>query len=107
MAANYTERKVDHYEKDGLVIDTCPVTDSSEPFETAVQHPNYNDGKWIVVQTYNSKEEAETGHKKWVKKMTKKTLPNQLEDVSTAVIAEFCDIGGTGWRGKERTKKVK
>ena len=29
MADNYEQRKVDHFEKDGLIVDTAAVSDSS------------------------------------------------------------------------------
>lgn len=60
---------------------TCAVTDSEEPFETGICHPNYNSGKWVIVEMYNSKERAQAGHDKWVK---------ILRDVSTCTIAKLC-----------------
>ena len=87
MIGNYKERKVECYEKDGLLVDTCYVTDSDKPYETAVVHPAYNKGKIVIVELYNTKENAKKGHKKWVKKMTSKKLPRFLKDASTATIA--------------------
>ena len=99
MMGSYESRKVDRYEQDGIIISTARVTDSEEPYETAISHPNYNGGKWIIVQTYISREESIQGHLKWVGIMTDdKKLPQQLEDVSTACTADWCDIGGKDWR---------
>jgi len=104
MFDNYDERKVDRFEKGKLIIDTCSVTDSDQPFETGIQHPKFNDGKWIIVEMYDSKEEAQIGHNKWVKKMTAKRLPKELRDVSTATTAKLCDFayGEENWRTKEK-----
>ena len=106
MLGNYEERKVDNYkdEKKGLCIDTCMVTDSKKDYETAIGHPQYNDGSLIIVELYDTKEEAQEGHNIWVKRMTGKKLPGQLKDVSTAEIAKLCDICGKDWRKYKRQK---
>ena len=107
MMGNYEDRKVDRYEKDGLMVDTCEVTDSDQPFETAVEHPNYNEGMMVVVQMYDTKEEAQIGHDNWVKLMTTKNLPKALHDVSTAAIAKLCEAIGIDIRKpKERTDSI-
>jgi hypothetical protein len=91
---NHDERKIDTYEKDSVFVDTCAVSDSTQPYETAVAHPNYNDGTMIIVQLYNTKEAAQKGHNKWVKKMTAEILPKAIKDVSTAGIIKFAaDLG--------------
>jgi len=89
MMDNYEDRAVARYEDEakGLAVDTCAVTDSGQPFETAVAHPAYNDHKWIIVELYDSKEAANAGHNEWVRKMVAETLPASLTDVSTANIA--------------------
>lgn len=107
MFGNYEQRKVDRYESpgiDGLMVDTCAVTDSTWSYETAVMHPAYNDGKWVIVEGYETKEKAQTGHKRWVKKMTSKRLPKTLRDVSTAEITKLRSaIGGDDWRENPAT----
>lgn len=108
MMDNYEDRKIDHFEKEGLVVDTCVVTDSDQPYETAVCHPRYNDDEWIIVELYDTKKEAQEGHNKWVKKMTAKQLPNQLKDASTAEIAKLCFVVcGEEERINKRQKKEK
>lgn len=91
MMDNYEERKVKNYTSDDLNIDTCAVSDSDKPYETGIQHPLYNEGKWVIVELYDTKEEAEVGHDKWVKIMTKNELPEVLKDVGTCVIAKLRD----------------
>jgi hypothetical protein len=100
MMDNYEERKVERYEKGGLIIDTCSVTDSTQPYETGICHPKYNDGEWVIVEQYDTEEDARLGHAKWVKKMTSKRLPKTLNDVSESGIASLCDFGGKDWRIK-------
>ena len=86
---NHKERKIDSYEVGDVFVDTCAVSDSSQPYETAVAHPNYNEGKIIIVQMYDTKKQAQKGHDKWVKKMTAKELPKAIKDVSTSGIVKF------------------
>lgn len=112
MIDNYEERKVDRFERTNehgetdLIVDTCLVTDSKQPYETAVSHKAYNNGKWIVVGTYDAKEEAQTGHNRWVEKMTSEDLPDIIIDVSTAGTAGLLDIiDDENWR--EIKKKVR
>lgn len=89
MASNYEERKVACFEKDGLTVDTCLVTDSDKDYETRIEHPSYNDGAWVIVELYDTKEEAKKGHDKWVKIMNAEKLPPSLKDVSTATVAKL------------------
>ena len=69
MVDNYEERKVDRYEQGNMIIDTCAITDSDDPYETAIKHPSYNDGNWVIAETYPDKESAIEGHQKWVNLM--------------------------------------
>ena len=104
MMFNYEDRKVDRYEDGVMVISMAAVDDSDKPYETAVAHPNYNDGKFVIVSTYDSRLEAEIGHQAWVQIMTAETLPVTLNDVSTAFVTALMDaIGGTDWRAKSET----
>lgn len=90
MEGDYDSRKVDRIEDDkGMVISTARVIDGEFPYETAIKHPRYHDGLWIIVEAYETKERAEVGHKKWVRKMTGKKLPASLTDCANANIAAF------------------
>jgi hypothetical protein len=88
---NYDERAVARDEiSDGLMIDTCSVSDGSQPYETAVMHPEYNDGKWVIVEAYDTKKAAKEGHKRWKATMTAEKLPEALIDCQNAHIAKLC-----------------
>lgn len=99
----YEDRKVARFESQDLLVSTAAVSDSEYPFETAVSHREYDGGSWIVVENYDSREEAQEGHKKWVDIMTSEFLPDALHDVSGADIAQFLDEACVGsWREKRR-----
>ncbi len=89
MAGTYKDRVVDNYTQGSLVVDTARVTDAVKDYETAVMHPEYNNGGFVVVETYNTKAEAEVGHAKWVAAMTAAELPTELVDVSGSGIGEL------------------
>lgn len=95
MAGNYEDRKVANDEDiDGGSVDTCAVTDSSKPFETAIQHPRYHDGMWIIVELYNDRAAAEDGHRRWVE--TLRGRPTELRDVNESALEGFANaLGGT------------
>lgn len=104
MIGNYQERKVERFENKECIVDTCAVTDSTQPFETAISHASYNDGKWIVVELYPTMALASKGHRKWVKTMTADILPAKLKNVSTAFIALLRDVvaGSQEWRNHNK-----
>ena len=85
---NYEERKVARYEKGNLFVDTARVSDSSKPFETAICHPAYNDNELIIVELYDTIEEAQAGQQKWIDVMLHHP-PNCLVDVSTSCVANM------------------
>lgn len=97
---NYESRCVDRYEKDDFVISTAAVSDSDQPYETAVAHPEYNSGLLIIVEDYATEDDAKAGHKRWEKKMTAPVLPDTLKDISTCAAAELADKmkGSDDWR---------
>jgi hypothetical protein len=86
MANNYKDRKVARTEANDFIIDTCMVNDSEKPYETGISHKKYNSGKWIIVELYDTKEDALKGHQKWMAITNQKNLPEKLIDVSTAEI---------------------
>lgn len=93
MVDDYNNRKIDRSEFDWGFISTCSVTDSIDPYETAVEHEEYNNGQIIVVETYTTIEEAKEGHLKWLKLM--ENPPEELEDVSTCFFAELARATGS------------
>lgn len=99
----YEEREVDRYEDGDLFIDTCAVPDAAQPYETAVEHPRYNNGEMVIVEMYDTKKEAQKGHDRWVAKMTRGELPTALIDVSSCGLANLVDAFAQddAWRVKE------
>jgi hypothetical protein len=90
MADNYEERKVKNTKINDVLIDTVFVNDSDKDFETAIKSKLYNENKWVIVELYDTKEEAIKGHEKWVSKFEKiGEYPNLLTDVSTAEIKKM------------------
>jgi len=88
-----TSRQLDCFIEGRTFVSTVEVHDHPPTkFETAVAHPEYNDGSLIIVQEYMTEEQALAGHKRWVKIMTSNELPEQIEDVSSAIAAVGCDI---------------
>ncbi len=90
MESNYKDRLVENTKVGGGEVDTVMVTDSEEPYETGICHPQYNEGSWVIVEMYNTKEEAKEGHKRWVEVFSKDELPIKLQDVGTSAISELC-----------------
>ena len=60
----YKNRVVDNYKGDGFTVDTASVNDGNHPYETGIEHTEYNDGAWIIVEAYDTKEDAQIGHDK-------------------------------------------
>ena len=107
FAAPYESRKVARLEKGELTISTCSVNDvEGFNYETGIKHPRYKDNRWVIVEQYETKERAQKGHNKWVKKMTLK-LPHQLKDVSTCCVAVLANAFGDkdGTYQKEERKE--
>lgn len=63
------------------------VQDSDKPFETAIKSQFYNKGSIIIVEEYDTEEQAVSGHKKWIERMNSR--PELLMDVSTSVAAKM------------------
>ena len=91
MVGNYKTRMVDRYEEGDLVVSTVRVTDGARPFETAIAHPSYDYGELIVVEAYDTKEQGQQGHDRWVKIMTSNKLPDGLADCCYSQIAQFAE----------------
>jgi hypothetical protein len=105
MLDNYEDRKIARYEDGDILVSTAKITDSAHyTLETAIRHPFYNDGQHIIVETYNTVEDAKVGHERWVK-VIQGELPESLTDVSNIPITELADIfnpSGDGWRVYKR-----
>jgi len=89
-ASDFAEREVAQYNQDSLFVDTCRVNDGKKPYETAVAFPLYNDGSMVIVEAYDTKEEAQAGHDKWVNIMLT-CPPDKLVDCQNGSIPFLCD----------------
>ena len=49
-----------------FILDTVAVDDREWMYETAIQHPKFNDNEWIVIRGYDTKEEAKAGHEELI-----------------------------------------
>jgi len=93
MTSTYESRKIDRYENEDahVTVSTATINDSPAYAETAVCHPDYNDGKWIIVENHADRKSAQKAHNNWVKTITTKPLPNKLVDVSRCEVRELLD----------------
>lgn len=107
MMTTYEQRKIERYNSKDFFVSTAMVTDSTQPYETAVCHKKYNNNKVIIVQMYNTKKVARLGHKKWVKKMSAKKLPSTLKDVSTATIIKLAKVFDVDLNNTYKIKKTR
>lgn len=71
-------RPVARYEAKNLIVSTKRVYDAGKDYETAIMHEAYDQGNCIVVEHFDSFEEAKKGHEKWVRTMLKDE-PEYLE----------------------------
>lgn len=78
--ASYEERCVGRYEDENILISTASVAGSWKPFETALAHPSYNDGELIILESYDTKEDAKAGHDRWESVVKTNTLPDCLTE---------------------------
>lgn len=59
MLGTYEQRKVCNTVVNEAIIDTASVTDNlGFPFETGISHPSYYEGKWIIVEQYQTKKRS-------------------------------------------------
>lgn len=81
---NHDERVVDNYKCDLFTVDTCIVTDRAMKYETAVEHKNFNYGKWVILEYSETKKEAQHIHDKWVSFFKNNTV-SEITDIFTGV----------------------
>lgn len=106
FADDYENRKVDRYEVGDLFIDTASVNDGQKDYETAVEHPDYHDGKMIIVEAYDTKEEAQVGHNKRVKIMTTEPLPDIISDCGNSQIQQLGELFGMEFLYPRKRKEI-
>ena len=76
-------RLVGRYGKDNdnLIIDTCYTSDTGL-YETGIIDHRYINGEhWLIVDEYETKKEAQLGHKKWTKVLKSEKLPNPIREI--------------------------
>lgn len=106
-AQTYEQRVVAYFNDGALHVSTVGVNDGNLPFETGVAHPEYNDGAWVIVAAYRTREDAAEGHKVWVKAMTEGELPDALVDVANSELAQVLVHDGVKMvfpRGNQRVQ---
>lgn len=90
MIGNYSSRLVANNTINNAIIDTVLVMDSKQPYETGIKHPNYNNGNWVIVELYMTREKAEEGHIKWCDKFSNvDNLPESLDDVNETSLRDL------------------
>jgi hypothetical protein len=94
---NYEERKVGRFEAPWGFVSTVRVSDGAKPYETAVAHKDYMSSGMVIVEAYDTKEEAALGHAKWVTTMTSSPLPSSLKDCANAGIAALGEALFDDW----------
>lgn len=88
MLDDYDERKVYRHEFDDLIIDTALVNDGNQPYETGIKSPLYNNNEWVIVEAYDTKEQAQEGHNRWVETMLHNP-PEELVECTNSFISQF------------------
>lgn len=92
---NHDERLVLRFKEGRLSVDTSRVSDGEKPYETGVAHPDYNGGRWVIVEAYDTSEQARSGQFRWVKTMTSGPLPDKLVDCCNSSVSQvIMAIGG-------------
>ena len=83
---------IDRHEEGDLIVSTVHPPEAHRLAETAISHPEYDNGKWIIVQEYDDLGQARAGHLKWVEIMSSPDLPDELHDVSSIAISVLIDV---------------
>jgi hypothetical protein len=93
MMGTYEDRCVSRWmsEDETTLVSTARVYDGSQPYETAICHPSYHDEEYIIVEAYDTEEQACEGHDKWEKIIKNGPLPDVLVDCQNAEISKMID----------------
>jgi hypothetical protein len=79
MAAPHSEsrtRRLERFERNGIIVNTYY---GENVYQTEVKHPQYNANKAVLVQEYPDSDQAESGHKYWLKAAMSNSLPPLIE----------------------------
>jgi hypothetical protein len=89
MYNNYETRKVDRFESDNGFVSTAKVSDSRDPYETGIQYKPWGPGV-VIVQTYETLDEAKNGHQRYVELFVSGELPQEKPlDTGTNIWSEL------------------
>lgn len=88
---NYESRKVMREDLPEGFVSTCFVSDGKQPFETAISHKEWDNGKLVIVQAYDTMEEAALAHLEWVEKFKNKDFPDEIFDCKNALLTQLDD----------------
>lgn len=100
MGGTYDSRCVGREEYEFGFISTAEVCDGEKPYETAIEDTRYvrdqdnSRGKAMcIVEAYDSRDDAEAGHARWVEAM--KTPPEKLQDCFNSEVGKMLqEFGG-------------
>lgn len=67
-------------------LDTC-----RQPYETGIRCPEYNDGRIVIVQSYDTEEESRTGHQQWIDLM-QENPPDYLRDCGNHIFGQILEL---------------
>lgn len=76
ILGTHEERKVANDTVNNIEIDTCFANDIGKDYETGL----LINGIWYIAEDYNTKKEAEDGHKKYIDLISNKLLTH-VEDI--------------------------
>ena len=89
--------RIARYETSSTLVSTILAPDTNK-YETCILDSKYNNGQAIVVQEYETEEEALIGHNNWVLKI-RETSPEIIVDVSSNPFAKLYDfVDDESWR---------
>lgn len=90
------ERQIAHDLVDGGELDTIMVKgeDNIKPYETALSHLYYNEGMWVILETYDTRDQAIEGHKKWLEIVKTKppSLVGTINSVTLSVLSALANV---------------
>jgi hypothetical protein len=83
---SYKERCVANTKTKDFTVDTAYTPDTGY-FETGIIDTRFRpDGCWIIVDECETKGKAKKMHNKWVKILSSKVLPDEIEDIHSSEV---------------------
>jgi hypothetical protein len=82
-------QKIARFDDGDLFVSTILANDTGK-YETGISHEVYNP-KIVIVEEYETEEQAIAGHAKWLKVMQENPA-KELTDVSSALIAQLLSM---------------